>query len=221
MPISEAVRIERLVKRVDNAIHNPAIDYKTVREALDDLKCVIHPSREDYDHWIRLAIEARSDKKICSLFCSRISEIALSILFKYSPHNIPLYVNSKLFNPNLKYPLTTIYVYDDILCYQFAGEGAAARLPYIHLFFKQPKTASIILRLTEKKLLRKNEQILYMNANPLLCKRKQQRKILLRFWLTTVKNNLLHWKESLYFPGTGALYKKAEASFLQESKSRL
>jgi hypothetical protein len=221
MPISEAVRIERLVKRVDNAIHNPAMDYKTVREALDDLKCVIHPSREDYDHWIRLAIEARSDKKICSLFCSRISEIALSILFKYSPHNIPLYVNSKLFNPNLKYPLTTIYVYDDILCYQFAGEGAAARLPYIHLFFKQPKTASIIIRLTEKKLLRKNEQILYMNANPLLCKRKQQRKILLRFWLTTVKNNLLHWKESLYFPGTGALYKKAEASFLQESKSRL
>jgi hypothetical protein len=221
MPISEAVRIERLVKRVDNAIHNPAMDYKTVREALDDLKCVIHPSREDYDHWIRLAIEARSDKKICSLFCSRISEIALSILFKYSPHNIPLYVNSKLFNPNLKYPLTTIYVYDDILCYQFAGEGAAARLPYIHLFFKQPKTASIILRLTEKKLLRKNEQILYMNANPLLRKRKQQRKILLRFWLTTVKNNLLHWKESLYFPGTGALYKKAEASFLQESKSRL
>ena len=221
MPISEAVRIERLVKRVDNAIHNPAMDYKTVREALDDLKCVIHPSREDYDHWIRLAIEARSDKKICSLFCSRISEIALSILFKYSPHNIPLYVNSKLFNPNLKYPLTTIYVYDDILCYQFAGEGAAARLPYIHLFFKQPKTASIIIRLTEKKLLRKNEQILYMNANPLLCKRKQQRKILLRFWLTTVKNNLLHWKESLYFPGTGALYKKAEISFLQESKSRL
>jgi hypothetical protein len=221
MPISEAVRIERLVKRVDNAIHNPAMDYKTVREALDDLKCVIHPSREDYDHWIHLAIEARSDKKICSLFCSRISEIALSILFKYSPHNIPLYVNSKLFNPNLKYPLTTIYVYDDILCYQFAGEGAAARLPYIHLFFKQPKTASIIIRLTEKKLLRKNEQILYMNANPLLRKRKQQRKILLRFWLTTVKNNLLHWKESLYFPGTGALYKKAEASFLQESKSRL
>lgn len=221
MPISEAVRIERLVKRVDNAIHNPAMDYKTVREALDDLKCVIHPSREDYNHWIRLAIEARSDKKICSLFCSRVSEITLSVLFKYSPHNIPLYVNSKLFNPNLKYPLTTIYVYDDILCYQFAGEGAAARLPYIHLFFKQPKTASIILRLTEKKLLRKNEQILYMNANPVLCKRKQQRKILLRFWLTTVKKNLLYWKESLYFPGTGALYKKAETSFLQESKSQL
>ena len=114
-----------------------------------------------------------------------------------------------------------IYVYDDILCYQFAGEGAAARLPYIHLFFKQPKTASIILRLTEKKLLRKNEQILYMNANPVLCKRKQQRKILLRFWLTTVKKNLLYWKESLYFPGTGALYKKAETAFLQESKSQL
>ena len=221
MPISEAVRIERLVKRVDNAIHNPAMDYKTVREALDDLKCVIHPSREDYNHWIRLAIEARSDKKICSLFCSRVSEITLSVLFKYSPHNIPLYVNSKLFNPNLKYPLTKIYVYDDILCYQFAGEGAAARLPYIHLFFKQPKTVSIILRLTEKKLLRKNEQILYMNANPVLCKRKQQRKILLRFWLTTVKKNLLYWKESLYFPGTGALYKKAETSFLQESKSQL
>jgi hypothetical protein len=221
MPVSEAVRIERLVKRVDNAIHNPAMDYKSVREALDDLKRVIHPSRDDYDHWIRLAIEARSDTKICSLFGTRISEIALSVLFKYSPHNIPLYVNSRLFNPNMKYPFTTIYVYDEILCCEFAGEGGVGRLPYIHLFFKQPKTASIILRLTENKLLTKKEQILYMNANPVLRKRKQQRKILLRFWLTTVKKNMLYWRESLYFPGTGALYKKAETSFLQESKSRL
>lgn len=221
MPVSEAVRIERLVKRVDNAIHNPAMDYKSVREALDDLKRVIHPSRDDYDHWIRLAIEARSDTKICSLFGTRISEIALSVLFKYSPHNIPLYVNSRLFNPNMKYPHTTIYVYDEILCCEFAGEGGVGRLPYIHLFFKQPKTASIILRLTENKLLTKKEQILYMNANPVLRKRKQQRKILLRFWLTTVKKNMLYWRESLYFPGTGALYKKAETSFLQESKSRL
>ena len=221
MPVSEAVRIERLVKRVDNAIHNPAMDYKSVREALDDLKRVIHPSRDDYNHWIRLAIEARSDTKICSLFGTRISEIALSVLFKYSPHNIPLYVNSRLFNPNMKYPHTTIYVYDEILCCEFAGEGGVGRLPYIHLFFKQPKTASIILRLTENKLLTKKEQILYMNANPVLRKRKQQRKILLRFWLTTVKKNMLYWRESLYFPGTGALYKKAETSFLQESKSRL
>jgi hypothetical protein len=121
----------------------------------------------------------------------------------------------------MKYPFTTIYVYDEILCCEFAGERGVARLPYIHLFFKQPKTASIILRLTENKLLTKKEQILYMNANPLLRKRKQQRKILLRFWLTTVKKNMLYWRESLYFPGTGALYKKAETSFLHESKSRL
>lgn len=63
MPPTQAIQIERMVKRVDNAIHNPSTDYKSVSAALADLRAAsIRPYREDYDHWIRLAIDAKDEK---------------------------------------------------------------------------------------------------------------------------------------------------------------
>lgn len=217
MPPSQAIQIERMVKRVDNAIHNPAFDSRAVTEALTLLKSVTHPFREDYDRWVHLAIENGDDRKIAALFTVKYianrpyTRTALNSLFENSPHTIPAYVRSRLFNPDLN---SGYYIYDILVCYWLdEANGRTGILPHIYLFFKQPKTVSIIMRLIQNKMFRKKEQFLYMNANPILRKRKHMRKVLLRFWLLTTKPLLRSWREALYVPGTGSLYKKAAASF--------
>jgi predicted KAP-like P-loop ATPase len=211
MPPSKEVRIERMVKRVDNAIHNPSVDYNGVREALEDLKAnTIRIFRDDYTHWIHLAIQAKNEKKLRCLFTMK--QTGLSSLFKHNPESIPLYVSSDLFNPNEFYSYA--YMYDEMILRKVV---AKEHLPSIHLFFKQSKTYPILLRLIEGGFITKKEQNLYMSINPVFRRKKQARKTLLRFWLLTAKPAIRNYKESLYAPGTGALYKKAEASFYQTS----
>lgn len=218
MPPSHALQIERMVKRVNNAIHNPSVDSRAVKEALTELKAVTQPFQADYDHWIRLAIDANNDKKIYALFkityINRLSytHTSLNALFEHSPQNIPVYVKSRLFNPNQK-SADNYYIYDNLICYHLH----AGILSSVHIFFKQPKSVSILMRLIETHNLTKKEQALYIDANPIMRRRKHLRKVLLRFWLLTTKPLLRDWREALYIPGTGALYKKALASFNGET----
>ena len=216
MPPSHALQIERMVKRVDNAIHNPSVDSRAVKEALTEMKAVTQPFQADYDHWIRLAIEANNDKKIYALFkityINRLSytHTSLNALFEHSPQNIPVYVKSRLFNPNQK-------SVDTLICYHLVeAHKHPGILSSILLFFKQPKSVSILMRLIETHNLTKKEQALYIDANPIMRRRKHLRKVLLRFWLLTTKPLLRDWREALYVPGTGALYKKALASFTEQ-----
>ena len=215
MPPSKSLQIERMMKRVDNAIHNPSADTMALKSAISHLKEVnIHTYPEDYDRWIQMAIDAHSDKKIRVLLPSMKTEYTLFVLCNHRPQMIPSYVASRLFHPNLRFQSTDEYVYDKMvrihLSY-YTGE-----LPYLQLFFKQPRSGPIALRLYEGTWLTNREKALYLNANPTIRKRKKARKILLRFWLLTTKKNLLPWRESLYFPGTGALYKKAFDSFKRD-----
>jgi hypothetical protein len=200
MPPTRALKIERIVKRVDNAIHNPSVNYRGVKDALADLKAAnIRPSYDDYDHWIRLAIDARSERKLCYLFGS-VNKSALLHLLEKGQLYLPMYMKSSMFNPN-KHLNDHYYNYDfDILSIVDDSK--------LTLFFRQPKAWPILNRLGESKRFRK-----YYAVNPIAIKRKQQRTMLLRFWLLTTKSLLNRWRESLYFPGTGALYKKAAAAF--------
>ena len=200
MPSSQAIQIERMVKRVDNAIHNPSVKYTGVKAALADLKAAnIKPSYDDYDCWIRLAIDAKDERKLCCLF-GRVCKSALLHLLEKGQAYLPMYMKSSMFNPN-KHLYNNYYNYDfDILSLVDDSK--------LTLFFRQPKAWPILLRLGESKRFRK-----YYSVNPIAKKRKEQRIVLLRFWLLTTKHLLRSWQESLYVPGTGALYKKAAASF--------
>jgi hypothetical protein len=203
MPPTQAIQIERMVKRVDNAIHNPSTDYKSVKNALADLKAAnIRPSYDDYDCWIRLAIDVKDERKLCYLFGGTKKSALLYLLEKGQAY-LPLYMNSSMFNPN-KHLYNNYYHYDlDILSLTDDSK--------LTLFFRQPKAWPILKRLEEIKRFRK-----YYSVNPIAIKRKQQRTILLRFWLLTTKSLLQTWKESLYAPGTGVFYKMAEASFKKD-----
>jgi hypothetical protein len=218
MPPSKSLQIERMMKRVDIAIHNPTADTMALKRAIAHLKEVkIELYREDYDHWIRMAIEANSEKKIRALMPSPKlnKEYTLSILFEHRPKMVPSYVSSCLFHPNVRFSSTSGYVYDTVVRIHLAEAGHLV-LPYLKLFFKQPRSGPIALRLYKNTNITTQQKILYLNPNPSIRKRKRQRLLLLRFWLLTTKKNLLPWRESLYVPGTGALYKKAFESFKRD-----
>ena len=215
MPPSKSLQIERMMKRVDNAIHNPSADTMALKSAISHLKEVnIHPYQEDYDRWIQMAIEANSDKKIRALLPSMKTEYTLFVLCNHRPQMIPSYVASRLFHPNARLQSTGEYVYDKMVRIHLSYD--TADLQYLHTFFKQPRSGPIALRLFEDTWLTLKEKICYLTANPTIRKRKQARKVLLRFWILTTKKNLLPWRESLYVPGTGALYKKAFESFKRD-----
>ena len=215
MPVNDETLCKRMVSRVSNAIHNPASSGKDVKNAIVDLKhnnIIIY--KADYDDWINEAIHVGSERKLMIVLMSMgppdilsytgmpFTDI-LSRLIKYSVHTIPRYIASRMFridHEHIDITLTNLLSKKDI------GLG-------LNLVFRQPKMASTILRFANNKWFTKNEQIEYMNINPVLYRKKQLRKILLRFWILTIKKVLGIWREALYMPGTGALYLKALNSF--------
>ena len=210
---SQATLIERMVKRVENAIRNPMSSARDVKDAIKDLKeSHITTYQEDYNEWMKLAIHVESERKLLVLFNNKsktaFTDTALNSIIEHSPHMIPRYVASKLFNP-------TTLQNDNVIRYlinRHVADGPNT-ISAISLFFAQPKTAAMLLRYFEGGWFTKKQRSIYINKNPVLYKRKQQRKILLRFWIGTVKKNIGDWRESLYIPGSGALYKKALTSF--------
>ena len=217
MPIQDDTYCRRMVKRVNNAIHNPASNAASVWEAIKELKqCGIVVYLSDYDDWICEAIHVGSEKKLLALFKHRprlITCTVLETLITYSPHNIPRYMASRMFNPNQKCAVTGSYTIDGIIGHTMERHASQSERDAAALFFKQPRAVPVLLRFIENKWFTKEQRIRYVNSNPVLIKRRQQRKILMRFWLLTTKSVLVNWRENLYIPGTGALYKKALNSF--------
>jgi len=217
MPLQDDTYCRRMVKRVINAIHNPVSNASAVRDAIKELKqCGIIVYLSDYDDWICEAIAVGNERKLLALFKHKprtATDSVLATLIAYSPHSIPRYMASRMFNPNQKCDVTSSYTIDSIIADAMDRYATKGERDAVALFFKQPRAVPVLLRFIEKKWLTKEQRTLYVNSNPVLVKRRQQRKILLRFWLLTTKSVLVNWRESLYIPGTGALYKKALDSF--------
>jgi len=207
MPVQDNTFCKRMVKRVTNAIHNPAVSSKDVYDTIKELhhnRIIVY--KEDYDEWINHAMNVGSEGKVLAVlrFIGGKGADTLTSLLHYSPHTIPRFVASRIFRPDKVDPEVVAFI----------SHWKDPKLSLvIDLFFKQPRTASVILRLANNKWFTKQQQTHFMSINPVLEMRKKQRKILTRFWLLTFKKVLGMWRETLYVPGTGALYKKAEASF--------
>ena len=197
---SQAIVIERMLKRVDNAIHNPSVNYKGVKDALADLKVSnIRPFRDEYDMWIRMAIEVEDPRKLCCLFGS-MKKSPLAHILERGYIYIPMFVSSSMFYPNSEWNI------HDIM--EFVEKEENNYEQKLTLFFQQPKSWPVLQNLLWQGYYRK-----YLKVNPVAKKRKHLTKVLMRFWLLTTKPLLRSWRESLYIPGTGALYMKAAASF--------
>lgn len=118
---------------------------------------------------------------------------------------VPMYMKSQMFNPN---EYTSYYHRHDHDICGLLDNPQMLLNNQLTLFFQQPKSWPILKRMEREFAFRK-----YFAVNPVAKKRKEQRLCLMRFWLLTTKPLFSSWRESLYAPGTGALYKKAAASF--------
>jgi hypothetical protein len=88
------------------------------------------------------------------------------------------------------------------------------RLKELEYFFSLPRTGHILTEI--RKVVPLENYKFYTSLagkNPDLKKKQRLTKVLLRFWLLTVKRMIPRWKDSLYYPGSGALYLKAFTSF--------
>jgi hypothetical protein len=211
MPVQDNTFCNRMVKRVTNAIHNPAVSSKDVYDTIKDLHhnhIIVY--KEDYDDWINEAIRIGSGSKLFVVLkaLGKNCPDILTGLLNYSPHTIPRFVASRIFCPDR--------VDHEVVTFITLWKDPKLSL-VIDLFFKQPRTASVILRLANNRWFSKAQQTHFMRINPVLEMRKKQRKILTRFWLLTFKKVLGMWRETLYVPGTGALYKKALTSFISNT----
>lgn len=220
---------KRMVKRVSNAIHNPSNNATVVKNALLDAQQTIVLYKEDYDEWIQQAIDVGNERKLFIILEESLhktkrlklqrlgNRTVLAALIWFYPHHVPKYVASAAFNPDIYTTTSRSYIHDTTVGYliDMGTHYADNELLQdgLRLFFKQPRSASILERFIEDMWFSKADRAMYINNNPVLLKKKEARKILMRFWLLTTKKNLELWKEALYFPGTGAMYKKALHSF--------
>lgn len=219
MPPSQAVLTERMVKRVENAIHNPTQSATDVRDALDSLKSAkIRVFNDEIDRWIRLAIESNNKNKVrCLIKRGLHTETMLGRILENSPQHIAQFVASPL------------YTYDR---WQEGSDLIEIIQPFnerlydpaIKILFRQPRATQLCSEVIDYLAQKgwksgKSYQTLLYSLNPVLKKRKQQRKILMRFWLLTAKPAIRNFRESLYVPGTGAFYMKALASFTSDDRN--
>jgi hypothetical protein len=202
---SKIVKEERLIKKVTNAINNPTATLQVLKNALDDIKyarCPIYD--EDIDLWISKAIALQRYDMILEIFGKDIhyhqleSQVLKLFMFKKQRY-LNMFVESDAFHPNLITHVTLLI------------KNMDKDISYFKRFFALKKTDYLLTSI--RHAFRPSVYNQLMKSNPDLQKKAAARKILARFWLLTVKKILPRWKESLYYPGSGALYKKAYRHF--------
>jgi hypothetical protein len=205
MPATKETKDERRVKRVTNAINNPTSTLTNLSDALDGLKGV-RIFQDEIDSWIYKAIDLQRYDMILEILGRRSrwplvkleSAVLRTFIFK-NPRYLAKFVASPAFHPDCSYHLEML---------------AKIKDEDIHLLaklFALPRTGKLLDAMRWLFSWRLYWQLFH--NNPDIQRRIQQQKLLLRFWLLVVKRNLPAWRDSLYYPGTGALYLKAFASF--------
>ena len=204
---SKIVTEERLIKKVTNAINNPKSSLYNLQDALEHIRYKgVRIYEDEYDLWISKAILLHRYDMILEIFkinqnYYKLETQVLRLFIFKKPRYLKQFVESNAFvSTNPSHSIMII--------------GKCEKFNELEYFFSLPRTGHI---LTE---IRKNIPLAYYKfytslaaKNPDLQKKQRLTKVLLRFWLLTVKRIIPRWKNSLYYPGTGALYLKAYTSF--------
>ena len=204
---SKIVTEERLIKKVTNAINNPKSTLYNLQDALEQIRYKgVRVYEDEYDLWVSKAILLHRYDMILEIFkinqnYYKLETQVLRLFIFKKPRYLKQFVESNAFSPTN--PSHSIMVISK--CY---------RLKELEYFFSLPRTGHILTEI--RKVVPLENYKFYTSLagkNPDLQKRQRLTKILLRFWLLTVKRMIPRWKDSLYYPGSGALYLKAFTSF--------
>jgi hypothetical protein len=207
MPLTKEVKYTRRVKRVTNAINNPTSTLSNLADALDGVKHV-RIFQDEIDAWVQAALKnSRYDmvleifnRKQVSLVKSE-SAVLRHFIIK-QPRYLKDFVASNRFHPDGPYHLEALVKIKEADIHLLAN------------LFTLPRTGKLLLACDF--LFSRSFFKALVHKNPDIQRRIQQQKVLLRFWLLIVKRNLPAWRNSLYYPGSGALYLKAFASFKRD-----
>jgi hypothetical protein len=207
---SKIVTEERLIKKVSNAINNPKSSLYNLQDALEQIRYKgVRIYEDEYDLWISKAILLHRYDMILEIFkinqnYYKLETQVLRLFIFRKPRYLRQFVESNAFNStNPSHAIMVI--------------GKSDKFKELEYFFSLPRTGNILTEI--RKVIPLENYKFYTslaNKNPDLQKKKKLTKVLLRFWLLTVKRMIPRWKDSLYYPVTGSLYLKAYASFKRD-----
>ena len=204
---SKIVTEERIIKKVTNAINNPKSSLYNLQDALEHIRYKgVRVYEDEYDLWISKAILLHRHDMILEIFkinqnYYKLETQVLRLFIFKKPRYLKQFVESNAFSPTN--PSHSIMIL-----------GKSDKFKELEYFFSLPRTGHILTEI--RKVVHLNDYKFYTSLaakNPDLQKKQRLTKILLRFWLLTVKRMIPRWKDSLYYPGSGALYLKAYTSF--------
>jgi hypothetical protein len=207
---SKIVTEERLIKKVTNAINNPKSSLYNLQDALEQIRYKgVRIYEDEYDIWIYKAILLHRYDMILEIFkinqnYYKLETQVLRLFIFKKPRYLKQFVESTAFNPtNPSHSIVVISKSD--------------KFKELEYFFSLPRTGHILTNLRQVVPLESYKFYTFLaSKNPDLQKKKRLTKVLLRFWLLTVKRMIPRWKDSLYYPVTGSLYLKAYASFKRD-----
>jgi hypothetical protein len=207
---SKIVTEERLIKKVTNAINNPKSSLYNLQDALEQIRYKgLRVYEDEYDLWISKAILLHRYDMILEIFkinqnYYKLETQVLRLFIFKKPRYLKQFVESNAFVSTN--PSHTIMIL-----------GKSDKFKELEYFFSLPRTGHILTEI--RKVIPLEDYNFYTSLskkNPDLQKKQRLTKVLLRFWLLTVKRIIPRWKNSLYYPGTGALYLKAFSSFKRD-----
>ena len=204
---SKIVTEERLIKKVTNAINNPKSSLYNLQDALEQIRYKgVRVYEDEYDLWVSKAILLHRYEMILEIFkinqnYYKLETQVLRLFIFKKPRYLKQFVESNAFNSTN--PSHSIMVLSK--CEKFKE---------LEYFFSLPRTGHILTEIRKVIPLENYKFYTFLaTKNPDLQKKQKLTKVLLRFWLLTVKRMIPRWKNSLYYPGSGALYLKAFTSF--------
>jgi len=204
---SKIVTEERIIKKVTNAINNPKSSLYNLQDALEQIRYKgVRVYGDEYDLWISKAILLHRYDMILEIFkinqnYYKLETQVLRLFIFKKPRYLKQFVESNAFVPtNPSHAIMII--------------GKSEKFKELEYFFSLPRTGHILTEIRKVIPLENYKFYTFLaSKNPDLQKKQKLTKVLLRFWLLTVKRMIPRWKDSLYYPGTGALYLKAYTSF--------
>jgi hypothetical protein len=206
MSAKERLAVTRAIQRVSNAIANPTTNERTWEAAWEGVRGLRLYS-EDFVEWFRFSLKHKRYEMLATIAQDKLvpfSKSTTAATFKILVTNI---CNGSSLSNTLLRLLLSVRPIDCVMQHVLTQHAFEPALDWV---FELEGAAPAIVTICSMYGYRKTQR--YFKINKALKRQRAQRWRLLRFWLL-VKRLVPIWRETLYEPGTGAIYKKAEARF--------
>ena len=214
MSAKERLAIQRALQRVSNALNNPTTTESIWQDAWAGVKgCGV--LSEDIAVWWLIGLEKRRFDMLQTLAAGHLCPFKRTRVANETAVFTLLVRRICEWNT----PMLRGFMLDLLRCCRFNDAMYEllyrnAEIPALQFIFALRCTEPVIMDLYYYNGYKRVRTLIAINKA--FKERRTARWRLVRFWLL-VKKIMVGWRETLYEPGTGALYKKALLSFSQDN----